>query len=178
MFDLLSNLLNFDLAKLNMGNFALDFVRLLNDHFKISLTDLAIETLLVNFDMVLAFSQLACLLIETLLFVISLLDQVFIYNIDGLWRHFFLLLCSCLCKVIDNLFIAILELARLIDLLVKVSDDLPLNVLRHLQIARISNRRASVEHNIHEAGHAPAESSPQVLRLTVGLRQLPRAYLL
>ena len=112
-----------------MGNFALDFVRLLNDHFKISLTDLAIETLLVNFDMVLALSQLACLLIETLLFVISLLDQVFIYNIDGLWRHFLLLLCSCLCKVIDNLFIAILELARLIDLLVKVSDDFPLNVL-------------------------------------------------
>jgi len=128
---LLLDSLDLYLAQLDLPQFTLLLLRLLDDDFEIAFANLPISELFVDPVLVITFSQLACLLIELLLLVVPLLDQVLVDRIDCVWRQFLLLLCRCLRQIINNFFISILELARLIDLRVQVRDDLALDVVRH-----------------------------------------------
>lgn len=128
---LLSDLLDFDLSELDLVELALFLLGLLDDRREVALADLAVDELLLDAHRVLTSAQLACLRIELLLFVVALLEQVFVDDFDRLRRHLLLLLAVRLGQVVDDLLVPVLELARLIDLGVQVLDHLLLNIARH-----------------------------------------------
>ena len=98
-----------------------------------------------------------------------MLEQLFIDAVHLIWCHALLLLCISTSQFIDHFLISILELARLIDLRIEIGDDFALDISGHDQVALICDRRIRIEYHIHEAGHAPTEPHPEILRTSLSL---------
>ena len=81
--------------------------------------------------MVLQVLDFSVLLIEKLLFVISLLLQVLVQHSHLPTRQVTRLILSSFGQLVDHLVVPVLELARVLDLTVEIIDDFFLDVIGH-----------------------------------------------
>ena len=178
LLSLLLDLLDLDLAQLHLVKLTLLLLLLLYNDLQVLLADLAISVLLQHAVLALDVGDLALLLIYDLLFVVSLLQQVLVDHLDGARGHLLLLFGGGGGELVDDLLVALLELLVVLNLRVKIFDDLLLNLVAHGQVALVRQSCITIKHHVHKRGHEAAHSGPEVLRLRLGLRQLRRRDLL
>ena len=92
LLSLLLDLLNLDLAQLDLVQLRLFLLLLLDNNFQVFLADLTISVLLQHSVLALDIGDLALLLIDDLLLIVSLLDQVLVDHLDRSRGHLLLLL--------------------------------------------------------------------------------------
>ena len=111
-----SDSLHFDLAQLDLAKLVLLILGLFDDEAEVALADLAVTVLLV--DRVLCFhcAKLPVLRVNYLRLVVPLLDEVFVDYVDGARGHLLLIFLIDAGKLVDDFFIAVLELVSVLNL--------------------------------------------------------------
>ena len=174
LLSLLLDLLNLDLTQLDLVQLTFLLLLLLNDNFQVIFADLTISVLLQHSVLALDIGDLALLLIDDLLLVVPLLDQVLVDHLDRCRGHLLLLLSRSGGELVDDLLVALLELLVVLNLRIKILDNLLLDLIAHGEVALVGQSCITIEHDIYERRHEAAHPSPEVFRLCLGLGQLRR----
>ena len=111
---------NLHLAQLDLREFVLLTLALLNDKLQILLANLAISVLFIDSVLVLDLTNLTVQVIYHALLVILQLQEVLIDDIHCVWSHLLLLLFIGFGKLFNDLFISIFEFARVFNFSIKI----------------------------------------------------------